>query len=182
MKKGRVAYLLISVLLLTQSASAQNLFGPGTNAKGKKETPIFKEVSGLEVIKTVYPDAVAVEKVNTVWFKIVDNAKKTIGYTLSSKPYSEGIIGYHNTTPVIIVTDNYKVIKKVALLSNWEFAAYVKKLERQNFFNAWNGLKVPDAVSKRAAVDCYSGATYTASAITKNVENVLKAACENKIK
>ncbi len=172
----------MAATMLTSATYAQNLQGPGNAANSKKETPVFKDISGMDVIKTVFPDAAAVEKVNTIWFKIVDNSKKLLGYTLSSKPYSEGIIGYHNTTPVIIITDKNKVIQKVAMLSNWESLAYTRKLERQNFFNTWNGLKVPDAVTKRSTVDGYSGATYTASAVTKNVELILQKACENKIK
>ncbi len=102
-----------------------------------------------------------------------------MGYCLSSKPFSDGIIGYHNTTPVIVVTDKNKTIQKVALLSNWETASFLKKLERQNYFNNWNGLKVKDAIKKKPAVDSYSGATITATAVSKNVEIILSKAVQN---
>lgn len=176
---------LLTIFVLTISgtaAVAQDLTGPGNGVNNKKENPIFKQIAGLDVIKTVYANASAVEKVNNVWFKIVDEGKNLLGYTLSSKAYSEDIIGYHNTTPVIVITDKNKVIQKVALLSNWESLAYTKKLERQNFFNTWNGVSLADASAKKPTPDSYSGATYTASAVKKNMEKVVAAANANKIK
>ncbi|MDP3436172.1 MAG: FMN-binding protein [Bacteroidales bacterium] len=146
-----------------------------------KEIPVLKEISGLEVIKSVYPQATGVEKVNEVWFKIVDSGKRVLGYTLSSKPFSEEIIGYHNTTPAIVIMDKDKVIKKVAILSHWETTSYVVKLDRLKFFDNWNGLTIDGALKKKTAADSYTGATITAVAVTKNVEVVLKKAMENKI-
>lgn len=180
MKKVTI-YTILFIAFLSTGLSAQNLTGPGNAANGKKETPIFKQVAGLDVIKSIYPEAIAVEKVNNVWFKILDAGKNMLGYTLSSKAYSDGIIGYHDVTPVIVITDKDKVIKKVALLSNWESTAYIRKLERQTFFNTWNGVKVAEAASKKPTVDSYTGATYTASAIKKNMDKVISAANSNKI-
>jgi len=166
------AVLLFIIFIVTTSIYSQ---GRG------KEIPVLKEISGLEIIKSVYPQATGVEKVNEVWFKIVDAGKKVLGYTLSSKPYSEDIIGYHKTTPAIVILDKERVIKKVALLSHWETTAYVSKLDRLKFFDNWNGLNIEGALKKKAAADSYTGATITAVAVSKNIEVVLKKAMENKI-
>ncbi len=168
----------ISLLFATFVLSTA-MFSQTPEKRGKAGAPVLKEISGLDVVKTVYPEATAVEKSKGVWFNIVDANKKVLGYCLSSKPYSDGIIGYNNTTPVLIVTDKDKVIKKVAILSNWETAAYLKKLEKQNYFNSWNGLKISDALKKKATADSYSGATISAGAISKNVEIILKKAAQN---
>ncbi len=182
MKKIRVVTIILLCILASNRAESQDLQGPGNGVSGKKETPVLKEISGLEVIKTVYPEAVAIEKSGSVWFKIIDAKRNYIGYALSSKPFSEGIIGYHNTTPVIIITDKNQIIKKVAMLSNWESTGYTRKLERQNFFNNWNGLTVKEAAAKKSAsADSYTGATYTASAVVKNVNIVLNKALKSKI-
>ncbi len=165
------ALFFAAMLLITSSLHSQGR---------SKEVPVLKEISGLEVIKTVFPNATAVEKSNDVWFRIIDSEKKLIGYTMSSKPYSGDIQGYHNTTPVVIVLDKERVIKKVAILSHWETASYVTRLERLKFFDTWNGLKPADALKKRATADSYTGATITASAVSKNVEAVLKKAIETK--
>jgi Na+-translocating ferredoxin:NAD+ oxidoreductase RnfG subunit len=169
----RKAALLFAIFVTVTSGFAQH-----SNA-GKKQAPVFKEISGLEIIKSVYPSATAVEKNNGVWFGIVDANKKVIGYCLSSKPFSDGIIGYNNTTPVLVITDMKKVIQKVAILSNWETAAYVGKLQRQTFFDTWNGMKVSDALKKKAPADSYSGATITATALLKNLEIILTKANQN---
>jgi len=150
--------------------------GAQNNNGARKDVPVFKEVSGLDVVRSIYPEAAAVEKSNGDWFNIVSADKKVLGFCLSSKPYSEGIKGYNNTTPVIVITDKNKTIQKVAILSNWETAAYLKKLERQNFFNTWNGMKIADAAKKKATVDSYSGATFSATALSKNVEIILNKA------
>ena len=167
---------VLSIILIT--FAFVNIVLAQTNHGPNKDTPVFKEISGLEVVKSVYPNAVAVEKSKGDWFNIVDKEKKVLGFCLSSKPYSENIKGYNNTTPVIVITDKNKIIKKVAILSNWETAAYLKRLERQNFFNTWNGLKVSEATNKKPAVDSYSGATYTATSISKNVELILSRAAK----
>jgi len=167
-----------SLLFLTFTVIT-NLFSQANNGRGRVEVAVFKEVSGLDVVKTIYPDAKAVEKSNGVWFNIVDVNSKVLGYCLSSKPYSDGIIGYHNTTPVIIVTDKSKIIQKVAILSNWESIGYLKRLERQNYFNNWTGLKIKDALKKKATADSYTGATISAGALSKNVEIILEKAAKN---
>lgn len=37
----------------------------------------------------------------------------------------------------MILIDKSKIIKKVALLSNWETQRFVDKLEQKGFFDAW---------------------------------------------
>jgi Na+-translocating ferredoxin:NAD+ oxidoreductase RnfG subunit len=144
------------------------------------EGAVLNEVSGLEVVQSIYPEAVAVEKGKEVWFKVVGADKKVLGYCLSSKPYSDTIIGYNNITPVIVVTDKRKVIKKVAILSNWETPFFLKKLEKQLYFNTWDGLKIEEAHKRRANVDSYSGATLSARALSKNMEIILDKALINR--
>lgn len=169
--KKHISFLFIIFTCVTTAFSQ-------ANGRAKGELSVLKEVSGLEVVQSIYPEATAVEKGNGVWFNVVDANKKVLGYCLSSKPYSDGIIGYHNTTPVIVVTDKNKIIKKVAILSNWESPTFLKKLERQKYFNSWDGLKIGEASKKKATVDSYSGATKSANAISKNVEIILNKAAQ----
>lgn len=167
------------VILLALTLTANISFAQA--ARGK-DVPVLKEISGLQVIKTIYPEATGVEKINDVWFRIVDAGKKPIGFALSSKPFTDGIKGYHNTTPVIVVLDKDKVIRKVGILSHWETTSYISRLDRQTFFTSWNGLTVESALKKKAGVDSYTGATISANSLTKNIELVLKKASENKVK
>jgi NosR/NirI family transcriptional regulator, nitrous oxide reductase regulator len=72
---------------------------------------------------------------------------------------------------VIIITDKNWIIKKVALLSNWETTGFVKKLEKKRFFELWVGKTVKEAQSIK--LDAYTGATFTAMAVSKNVNLLL---------
>lgn len=146
-----------------------------------KEVAVLKEISGLSVIKTIYPNATSVEKINSVWFKIVDKDKALVGYTLSSKPFTADIKGYNDITPVIVILDKKQIIRKIAILSHYETEAYIKRLEKLTYFNNWNGQTIEKALEKKAGVDSYSGATISANALSKNIEIVLKQATQNKI-
>jgi hypothetical protein len=152
-------------------SSTITLFGQGNGRGRKGAEPVLHEVSGKEVVQSIYPDAVKVEKVNDYWFKILDKAGKTIGFAMSSTSYCKDIIGYANQTPVIIITDKSFIVKKVALLSNCETFAYVHRLENNGFFNLWNGKTLKAA--KSVQIDGYTGATYTATAVSKNVDFLL---------
>lgn len=148
----------------------------------KKSPPVLHEVSNKEIVQSVYPDAVKVEKQNDYWFKIVNAKSKILGYALSSEPFCKNVIGYNNTTPVLIVTDKNRVIRKIAILSNWETPSYVIKLETKGFFNLWNGKSLAEA--KKVQLDAYTGATLTAKAVKQNVdfliENGLKVSPKQK--
>ena len=139
--------------------------------------PVFHEVSNKNVVQSVFPEATKVEKENEFWFKIIDQNNKIIGYALSSAPYCKEIIGYNNTTPVLIVADKNMVIKKTALLSNWETIGYVKKLENKGFFDLWTGKSIKQA--KTVEIDGYTGATVTAKAVGKNISFILENGLNN---
>jgi electron transport complex protein RnfG len=140
--------------------------------KGKKQPPVFTEVSNKEVVQSVFPEAVKVDKVNDYWYKVVDSKNKVLGYAMSSMPYCKEIIGYNNTTPVMIITDTKCVIKKVVLLSHWETLGYVRKLGNKGFFNLWDEKTLKEAA--KVQLDAYTGATMTAKAVMKNVSFLLE--------
>jgi electron transport complex protein RnfG len=95
-------------------------------------------------------------------------------------PFCKDVIGYNNTTPVMIITNSKGVVQKVSLLTHWETIGYVAKLERMGFFNLWNGKSLKDA--KNVELDAYTGATLTAKAVLKNVQYLLDKGAVNKPK
>ncbi len=137
----------------------------------KKSNPVFHEVNNKEVVQSIFVTASKVEKVNDYWYKILDSKGKTLGFAMSSTSYCKDIIGYSNNTPVLIITDLKFVIKKVAILSNWETPSYVRKLESYGFFKLWNGKTLKKA--KNIEIDGYTGATLTAKAVNENVKFLL---------
>jgi len=74
----------------------------------------------------------------------------------------------------MILVDKNKIVKKVALLSNWETPKFVSKLEQTGFFDSWVGKDLQSA--KTVQVDARTGATYTAKAVAKNVDFLLNTA------
>jgi hypothetical protein len=136
-----------------------------------KEIPVFHEVSNKDVVLSIYPDAIKVEKVNNYWFKILDKDNVIIGFAMSSMNFCKTAKGYHDLTPVMIITDKTWVIQKVAILSNWESPGYIRRLDRKGFFKIWAGKTLTDA--KSVQLDGYSGATCTAKAVAINVNFLL---------
>lgn len=145
-----------------------------------KEIPVLKEISGFQEVKKIFPQAQELAQINDVWHKIIDNKKQTLGYCISSKPYSEGIQGYHAATPVLIIMDNEKIIQRVTLLSHYETQSYVEKLKQNNFFASWEGKTIKDAMNVKASPDSYSGATITSVSIRRNIDIILRKAYEKR--
>lgn len=159
--------MLIMLVLISSS-----VFGQERPRDGREAKPVFREVSNKEVVQSVYQDAAKVEKVNSYWFRILNSNNKTIGFAMSSATFCADVKGYNDVTPVMILTDKNWVIKKVALLSNSESLGYVRRLERKGFFDSWVGKTLKEA--KTVHVDAHTGATFTALAVSKNVDFLLK--------
>ena len=159
--------ILIMLVLISSS-----IFGQERARDGRDSKPVFREVSNKEVVQSVYQDAAKVEKVNNYWFRILNSDNKTIGFAMSSATFCPNVKGYNDVTPVMILTDRNWVIKKVALLSNSETLGFVRKLERKGFFDSWVGKTLKEA--KTVHVDAHTGATFTALAVSKNVDFLLK--------
>lgn len=146
-------------------------------AFSQRGNAVYHEVKNKEVVQSVFPKAEKIEKDNTYWFRILDSNKNLLGYAMSSMPYCKDVIGYSDNTPVMIITDTKLKILKVALLSNWETASYVQKLDTKGFFKLWENKTVKQA--QKVQIDGYTGATMTARAVDKNVHYLLDNALSN---
>lgn len=158
--------LFACILLLT----GISVFGQQQRHQGRPA--VLQEVSTQSVYQEIYPEGTALKKANTYWYKIVNSKGKTLGYAMTSTDFCKDVKGFANTTPVMIVTDRKFIIKKVALLSNYESPNNVQRLNNSGFFNNWVGKAVREA--KKEKVDGYTGATYTANAVVKNVNFLLE--------
>ena len=65
-------------------------------SKEKKKPPVFHEVSNKDVVTSVFPEAVKVEKVNDYWFSILNAENKPIGFAMSSVPFCKDVKGYND--------------------------------------------------------------------------------------
>jgi len=156
LKKISVTFVIV---LIAVSISAQR--------RGREAEPVLTKVSNKEVVQSVFPEATKVEKIDNYWFRIVDDKKKTYGFAMTSTDYCADVIGYNNTTPVMVITDKKFVVKKVALLSHYETIGYIRKLEKMGFFTNWDDVKLADVPTIKP--DGYTGATKTAKAVEKNL-------------
>lgn len=156
---------LILALIISNAIAAQE------KPKAKRAEPVFHQISNKEVVQSVYPNAVKVDKIDDYWFRILDEKGKTVGFAMSSVPYCKDVKGYNDLTPILLITDKKFIIQKVAILSNWETLSYVRKLEKNGFFNLWNGK--PLKAAKAVQLDAYTGATFTANAVKKNIDFLL---------
>jgi len=156
-------HLVVALLLLCGAATAQ---------QAQKEIPVLHQVSNQLVVQSVFPTAAKVEKANEYWYKVLDKDGVALGFAMNSTDMCKDVKGYHNATPVMILTDLNFVIKKVAILTHYETLGYVRRLEKNGFFNSWVGKKIKEA--KEAKLDGYTGASITATSLKKNVDFLLK--------
>lgn len=154
--------ILLSLVLFTLAFQAV-----AQNKQSREAEPVLTQVSNKAVVQSVFPEATKVDKVNELWYKITDDKNKLYGYAMNSLNHCQDVIGYNNTTPVMIITDTKFIIKKIALLSHYETRGYVRRMQQTGFFNAWDELPLKDAL--KIEPDGWSGATVTAIAVKKNV-------------
>jgi transcriptional regulator of nitric oxide reductase len=158
------SFFKCSFLILLLGFLVNNLMA---QKRANDAAPVLHQVSNKDVVQSVFPEATKVEKVNDFWYKIINDKNKIYGYAMTSTDYCKDVIGYNNTTPIMVITDKKFVIKKIALLSHYETLAYIKRLEKMGFFNTWDDLKLNEV--PKIKIDAYTGATVTAKAVEKNL-------------
>lgn len=85
----------------------------------------------------------------------------------SSASQTEWAEGYKGEVPVILELTADNRIDTVKLGQNDETRAYIKKLQREGFFDSWDGMSLVEV--EQAVVEGVSGATYSSDAIIANV-------------
>lgn len=166
-----VKKVILALLVVSNIAYAQEKGG-----RGRERNPSLHEVSNKDIVQSIYPEATKVEKANEYWYRILNEKSQTIGFAMSSNDFCKDVMGYNNLTPIMVLVDKKKIIRKVALLSNWETPRFVHKLEVNGFFDQWVGKSLKEA--KSVEVDGYTGATYTGEAVSKNIEFLLTTAAK----
>ncbi len=168
-KKTLVLVLISAVIFVVQSQNQRQ-------NRGRHGQTILREVSNQEVVQSVFPEAISVEKDGVFWYRVIDNKKKTLGFALNSTDYCKDVRGHAGATPVMIITDKKFNILKVSLLSSYETPGYVSILDKSGFFEKWNGKNIKKA--KVESVDGYTGATRTAQAVIKNINFLIDKGLE----
>lgn len=171
--------LKILVVVLTLSAiGIQQYLHQNSKLPIVNSQPL-PEIS-LENVKMFFPDAQSFSNTNNSIIEVYGYGKQKLGELLYSSPYSDKIIGFAGTTPLIIVMDASQRIQKIHLLSNHESPDYIKNLEKDKFFDTWNGLSIPDALNKK--IDAVSGSTYTTQAVAESLRARLSVITDAEIR
>lgn len=102
--------------------------------------------------------------------------KENGGYIVNTTTIASSVEGYNGPVPLKIYIKKNK-IEKIELLKNQETPKYLVKVKNA-LLNAWDGLTVKEAMSKK--VDGVTGATFTSEAIKENVQKGLDYYQKNK--
>lgn len=167
----KATLILIGILIGILNASSHQR--PRQNRE-----PVLTEVSALEIVQSVYPEATKLEKINDLWFRISNNRNTLMGFAITSESFSNDIRGFNGPTPVMFVTNRNLVIQKTALLSHFETISYIKRLEAGGFFNGWTNAKFEEAAT--ISPDGWTGATITAEAVNKNISRMVELGIKNR--
>ncbi|MBN2766611.1 MAG: hypothetical protein JXR27_09590 [Paludibacteraceae bacterium] len=136
-------------------------------AQQRRGRHVLYQVSNKEVVQNVFPEAERVEEYNQYWYRICNSSNETLGFAICSRNYCSHIVGYAGETPVIIITDTHFIVRKTAILSNYESPSYLRMLVDRGFFETWNQKHIRKV--KEIIPDAVTGATRTAAAIIENV-------------
>ena len=154
----RKLHLFILATIIAVSARAQQIVENGDTV-----------VSASDITE-VFKNATSVKRVGNGIYKVL-SGKRSNGFAVLSNHFSSGVNGFAGPTPLLIGVSDDGTVVGVKLLKNEETPSFINKLKRVGLFNSWNGLKAEEARNKE--VDAVSGATYSSSAIIKNVRNAL---------
>jgi len=118
----------------------------------------------------IFPQAVQLIDDGKV-IKVYNNQNKPIAYLLNSTPYTNKIIGYAGTVPVMIGISLDDTIQEIELLKNYESPEYLDHIDKSMVLDSWNNQDVLRAIELE--VDAVSGATETSEAIIRSVRHRL---------
>lgn len=87
------------------------------------------------------------------------------------------VFGYGGVTPIKLYIVDGKV-DRVEMLPNFESPEYLSMVIGEGLLKSWDGVAISEVAEHE--VDGISGATYSSTAIIKNVEAAAKYALDNK--
>lgn len=170
-KTGRVvlqkAYVLVMIVLLLGVLAVRNeriLGSPLFVEKTATEKPAAE--FSLEDIQRIFPEASAY--IDSEGRIEVQSDNETIGWAFNSSPYSDSIMGFASSVPVLLGFSMDDHLQGITMLKNYESPDFVENMVSTGFLDLWNGLHVLEIAD--ADVDAVTGVTMTSSAIIKSMK------------
>ena len=152
--------LVIVIIGFQQGKLFNYSFSGNTIPQNNKKTSI-----SLEDAKYLFPTASAISEDALKQIVVYDKANKTIGYIISSKPYSDSLVGFAGPVPFLIGIDTKNKLVGIKLEKNNESPGYIEYIAKQGFFEKLKNKSVESVINDN--IDAVSGASMTTNAIIK---------------
>lgn len=123
-------------------------------------------------IRKIYPKAEKLDFSRTGRVYLSDKAGKSLGQVRYTWPLSAGVKGFRGPVPVMVMLDASGKVLTVSLLSCREDPAFLRKLNRADYFDSWSGFSRADAAELE--VDGVTGATFSSRAAAESVRALLR--------
>lgn len=159
------AFFIIVLLLGVLAIQNEKVFGLDLFADqtALKQPVIFTHAD----ICKLFPEATQSQVRNDSI--IVFKKMEKIGWAYNTSPFSDAIVGFASSVPLLMGFNNQDELVGFTLLTNYESPDFVQDIESSGFMEQWNGLSVNEVAN--AHVDAFTGATLTSKAIIKTLKH-----------
>jgi len=155
----RAYFVILAVLILFAAVGHERKFlGWSFDQQTDKPEILF----ALTDVQKLFHSAKKVEKVSVDEAFAIDGSGNRIGKLVHTFPQAEHIIGYASNLPILIGLDADEKIVGIVLQANGETPGFINRLEKQNFFNTWDGMIASEVVNSK--FDAVTRATMTTQA------------------
>jgi len=119
----------------------------------------------LEEVKYLFPKAVSFSEDALKQIVVFDAQKKTIGYIISSRPYSDSLVGFAGPVHFIMGIDTQNKLVGIKLTEHNESPGYIDFISKEGFFLKLKDVPLTKIINE--PIDAVSGASMTTNAIIK---------------
>jgi Na+-translocating ferredoxin:NAD+ oxidoreductase RnfG subunit len=129
-----------------------------------------QEQATLELLQGIFPEAnFYIYDEGAEIYTLYNNGRNKVGYAFYGKGW-----GYRWGLVVLIGLEDKETIRGIVVTSHYETWSYWEMLEKNNFFDQFNGLKIEDCILKHPSgiggeVDGVTKATYSCRGVTNIV-------------
>lgn len=124
----------------------------------------------LSDIQSIFPEATLYREREDTTF--VYQGSELLGWTYSSSPVADSIIGYTSSVPLLIGFDIENRVVGLTMLDNYESPDFVGQIVDEGFLQLWNRLDIAEVASY--PIDAVSGATITSNAIIATLQHSIR--------
>lgn len=164
-KAAAKVYLAVIIILILLAVTGRE--GRFLGFSFKQETAAEKPLA-LEDARRFFPEAAKIVVLAADEAEVYDGNGGKIGTLVNTMPMTKHIIGYGSYLPILIGLDLDQRVAGIFLQENGETPGFIKRLEKQQFFNTWDKLPATEVVGRE--FDAVSRATLTTRAVIDSLK------------